>query len=93
MTALLLETLLVWFIVARKIELKSYGPQTRIGRSLIQHCVRVLQAHIYIAIYLMTTYYVPNEMTVLLPAMHCFIRKKLASYTAHCGVVSINHVP
>ena len=49
-------------------------PETCIGHSLIQHCVRILRAHTFITIwfattvrlatkltYLMTAYYTPND--------------------------------
>ena len=56
MTTILLETFNVWFRVAWEILLESYGPQTRIGRSLIQNCVLILQAHTYIGIWSVTTH-------------------------------------
>ena len=70
MTVLLSETFLVWFRVAREIQLlKNYiyrelQPQTHIGHSLMQ-IVCILQAHIYIAIWQTTTHdnktHIPND--------------------------------
>ena len=101
MTAILSETFFVWFRVAIEILTGELRPETRIGRTLIQHCVRILPTPIYIPIwctttpdnkltYLMTAYYIPNDG--LLPTMHCFRRTKLASYTACCSVFSINYL-
>ena len=72
-------------------------PQTRIGRSLIQHCMRMLQARTYIPFlvlnhacmitkltYLMTAGYTTNDGFTTKDAS--FSRKKLASYTTRCSV-------
>ena len=70
---------------------------------MIQHCVSILQAHTYIAIWYVGTHdnktHIPNDWlhtthqtTVFLLMMHHFIRTKLASYNTHCSVFSINCV-
>ena len=82
-TAMLSRTLFVWFRVTWEIRLESYGPAwTRIGLSLIQHCVRILQARTYLygaqlrmtteLTYLMYGCYT-HQTTTLLPVMDRFI--------------------
>ena len=102
-TALQSMTLLVWFRIAMEIRLESYGPRLM---SIVLWCnlVFVLLACTYIAIWCATMHnnkthvHVPydyiflTQKTALLPKMHRFIKTKLASYTTHCSVFSINLV-
>ena len=73
--------------------------QTCISCSLIQHCVCILLAHTYIAIWYATTHdnktHVPfasttHQTMALLLTMHRLIRTKLASYNTCSSVFSIN---
>ena len=55
-TAILLDTFFVWFRVAWEIRLESYGLRhAAFIPSSVQHCVRILQSHTYIAISYATT--------------------------------------
>ena len=66
------------------------------------HCVHILQAHTNIGIRYTTMHdnktHVPDDCMLrmktkpLLSTMHHFIRTKLASYSTHCNVFSINCV-
>ena len=74
-------------------------PQTHINCSLVQHCVCILQAISYIAIWCATTYdnttthVVHNCSThqtmALQPVMHHFIQTNLTSCTTYCSVFPI----
>ena len=69
---------------------------------VIHHCVRILQAHVFIAICCATMHNKQNQCTLslrtthqslaLLPTTYRFIRVLLTSCTTHCSVFSINHV-
>ena len=102
-TSLLLKTFLEQFRVAWEIQLESYGPRHTCDHSLIQHCLACTASPyiLYITIWCTTIYdnkthvaydCTTYQTTALLPTMHRFIRTKLASYTTHCSVFSINHV-
>ena len=71
-------------------------PKTHIGRSLIQHRVRILQAHIYVSLfgtqltYLVSAYYTPNDCFTVNDVS--LLWTKLVSYTTHCSVFSINRL-
>ena len=54
-------------------------PETRIGRSLIQHCVRILQAHLYIIIWYATM--TDNETHV---PYDCLLHTKRRLYNQRC---------
>ena len=92
MTALLSKTFLVWFTLAREIQLESYGPRyASVG-------VHVLQVCIYITIWYATT--LTTKLTYLMTAYYTssdgftaydesFFKTKLASYTTHCRLFQL----
>ena len=97
---LLSETFRVWLWSCMRDPTGELWPQTCIGRSLIQHCVCILQAHTCIVIWCATTRdnkthvvydCTPNvhQMMALLPMILHFIRTKFASYTIHRSVFPI----
>ena len=100
-TALLSKTFLVWLRVAWEIQLESYGPRhasVLLWYTIVEHCVHILQTISYIAFWYATTHdntthiaydCTTQQMAVLLPTMHHFIRTRLASYTAGCSVLLI----
>ena len=100
-TAILSETFFVWFRVAIEIWLESCGSR---HASVVLWCdiVCVYCKPMYTLLFgtqlrlttkltdLMTAYYTPNDG--LLPTMHRLHWTKLASYTTHCSVFSINRL-
>ena len=68
-------TCVVFFRVAQEIRLESYWPQTRIGRSLVQHYGRIHGAQLRMTTkltYLTIAYYIPNNrFTVIDSSFKC----------------------
>ena len=101
MSALLLESFLVWFRVVWEIWLESYSHR-HVSVVLRYNIVCVYCKPFHTSLFgvqlHMTTqlkqFYdcTSHQTTALLLMMHCFIRTKLASYTICCSVFSINCV-